>query len=248
MIRFNIIVWLMVILILPAGAGAADKITFSLLAREWPPFEMVIDGKPLGASVDLFKELMPQDMEALVETIPASRSVLRKQGKPIYTRLEAREWFEDPSEFLWSEPVLTVKTVLYSSINKTIEYTGPGSLHGLKIGCIKQYYYPEVQPLFDSGVAERYDVNSSLVLLRMLKAGRVDVAVFTDVVAAWLILESKDVGVEDFYVSTKAISSSGLRFVFNKDEEWEKRLPELNQKIASKRAAGTIERIMSNYR
>ncbi len=78
--------------------------------------------------------------------------------------------------YWWSEPVLSLKNVLYSSVIKPRAYADPSSLSGLTLGCIRNYFYPVAQPLFDNRQATRYDVNSDLVLLRMVKAGRVDAA------------------------------------------------------------------------
>lgn len=232
-----------------AGAAfAQDKVTFAFFSREWPPFEIDVDGKPMGAAVDLFHELMPDRVDTVVDMMPAPRSVLHAPGGQIFTRIECQKWMKNVDNYLWSDPVLTIKTVLYSSAKKPVEYTGDKSLYGMKIGCIRNYFYPEVQPLFDSGKAERYDVNDDVLLLRMLKAGRVDVAVFDDVSAGWLIREASDLQTSDFHVSERVLGSAELRFVFNMHSGWKERLSEINDRIRKKRADGVIDEIMARYK
>jgi polar amino acid transport system substrate-binding protein len=234
-----------VCLIRPATAG--DSVTFALFTRGWPPFEMVVDGKARGAALDIFRVSMPKGTEPLVLMLPASRSALRTPGEGVYTRLECREWLDDADIYLWSDPVLRLRTVLVSRRSSPLEYSGAASLYGLTIGCIKSYSYPNVEPLFESGKAFRYDVNSDVVLLRMLKAGRVDVALFDEYTARWIIRTSTELGPDDFYVGKRELGSSVLRFAFNRHPGWEARLPEINERIRFNREAGIYDEIMGRY-
>jgi len=228
-------------------ALASDSVSFALFTRGWPPFEMVVDGEPRGAALDIFRVSMPDDVSTSVKMIPASRSLLRTPGDTVYTRLECREWMPDDDLYLWSAPVLKLRTVLLSRRNNPVEYTDESTLHGLVVGCIKSYSYPGVEPLFKSGRAYRYDVNSDVVLLRMLKAGRVDVAVFDEHTARWIIRESPEMSMVDFHFSSRALGDSDLRFAFNRHPGWELRLPEINDRIRANRKAGVYGKIMDRY-
>ncbi|MEZ7196543.1 substrate-binding periplasmic protein [Pseudodesulfovibrio sp. 9FUS] len=226
---------------------AGDSVTFALFTRGWPPFEMVVNGEPQGAALDIFRISMPVGVETLVLMVPASRSVLRTPGDRVYARLECREWMGNADLYLWSDPVLTLRTVLLSRRNRPVEYTGETSLYNLTIGCIKTYSYPEVDPLFKNGKASRYDVNSDVVLLRMLKAGRVDVALFDECTARWMIRSSPELSMEDFHVSKRELGSAELRFAFNRHPGWESRLGEINERIRANRENGVYREIMDHY-
>ena len=228
-------------------ALASDSVSFVLFTRGWPPFEMVVNGQPRGAALDIFRVSMPDDISTSVKMLPASRSLLRTPGDMVYTRLECREWMPADSLYLWSVPVLKLRTVLLSRQNNPVEYTDESTLHGLVVGCIKSYRYPGVEPLFRSGWASRYDVNSDVVLLRMLKAGRVDVAVFDEHTARWIIRESPEMSMADFHVSKRELGGSDLRFAFNRYPGWESRLPEINDRIRANREAGVYRKIMARY-
>ena len=232
---------------LPGRVLAGDSVTFALFTRGWPPFEMVVNGEPGGAALGIFKVSMPVGVETHVKMIPASRSVLRTPGDTVYARLECREWMADADLYLWSEPLLALRTVLLSRRGKPVEYEDGSSLQGLTVGCIKSYSYPEVEPLFKSGKATRYDVNSDVVLLRMLKAGRVDVALFDQYTARWVIRMSPELDMDDFHFAAKALGIAELRFAFNRHPGWEARLPEVNRRIRENMETGVYDEIMSQY-
>jgi polar amino acid transport system substrate-binding protein len=104
-----------------------------------------------------------------------------------------------------------------------------------------------VEPLFKSGKALRYDVNSDVVLLRMLKAGRVDVALFDEYTARWIIHSSREMSMDDFYVAGRELGSAQLRFAFNRHPGWASRLPEVNERIRANRETGVYDAIMARY-
>lgn len=249
-LRLNVLLFflLLSVCIAPTSSKAEDSLTFALFARGWPPFEMVDDGVPHGMAVDLFHELIPDNVVKDVVPMTRPRAVLHAERKPIYTRLEVKKWIDDPSRYWWSEPVMFLTNVLYSPALKPLVFKDASSLEGLTLGCIRNYFYPVAQPLFDSGKAKRYDVNSDVVLLRMVKAGRVDAAIFDAVSAEWLIKKNPDLQPEDFHVAKTPVDSVPLRFVFNHLPEWEKRLPAINERIRQKREDGTIERLKAKYR
>lgn len=228
-------------------AQACDSVTFAQFSRGWPPFEMMADGKPMGAALDIVRASMPKGVKVRVQMIPASRCALRVPSDTVYTRLESMEWVKNSALYLWSEPVLNLKTVLFSRKDKPLEYKDSSSLMGMTIGCIKSFSYPEVESLFRSGKASRYDVNSDVVLLRMLKAGRVDAALFDQYTARWLIRRSPELSLDDFHESLRSLGNTELRLAFNLHSGWEDRLPEVNELIRRNRARGVYDRIMDSY-
>lgn len=251
---FKRVKWLVVSTLLLAGsirfvcpALAGDSVTFAQFSRGWPPFEMMLEGGPTGAASEIIRVSMPEGVEVRVKMIPASRSVLRIPGDTVYTRLESKDWIDNCDLYLWSEPILNLKTVLFSRKDNPLEYKGPSSLVGMTIGCIKSFRYPEVEPLFRSGKANRYDVNSDVVLLRMLKAGRVDAALFDQYTARWIIRQSAELSWTDFHESMRALGNTDLRLVFNRYSGWEERLPEVNELIRRNRMEGVYEKIMDKY-
>lgn len=241
---------ILVLTIISPGVSVAEgeKVTFALFSRSWPPFEMVVEGEPFGAAQDIIRQVMPSDVKYSVEPMPAPRKALYQTDGPVYVRMEANEWMERRSDCLWSAPVMELGSYLYSPVGAPIEYTGPESLEGKVIGCIKNYTYPAVQALFESGKAQRYDVNSDQVLLRMLKAGRIDAIVMDSIVVDWVIRKTPGVEQSDFHAASQPVDVVDLRLVFSRNPGWEQRLSEVNDLIEKKRRDGTLDRIMSSYR
>lgn len=234
------------------GAGAvhaqSQTVIFALFSRGWPPFEMVIDGTCQGAAPQILEAVLPDDVSMTTIPYPAARKYLYPTEGLIHTRLEAEEWMPPGYDLLWSAPVMKSRNVLYSPAQRPLVYRGLDSLEDTIIGCIKNYRYPAIQPLFDAGRAERYNVNGMQLLMRMLKAGRIDAAVVDEMTAAWFIAQQPELSPNDFHVAEQAVDSVDLRFVFNNIPEWEPRLPELNDNIARAREDGTIDQILNQYR
>ncbi len=231
-----------------AAYASGQKMVYALFSRGWPPMEMVTDGKTYGLALDILREVLPNGVELVVEPMPAPRKALYNPEGSVYTRLEAREWMRKDVDCWWSDPVIPLTTVLYSSAGAPMEYDGPESLVGKTIGCIRNYSYPAIEELFSSRRAVRYDVNSEPVLLRMLKARRID-AIAVDLVGIdWVIRNTEDVEAENFHVAFQPVSTVDLRFAFNKVPGWEKYLPEMNMRIRQIKEDGTLERLVQNYK
>lgn len=240
-------IWAVFSLLPVSSQAGKEAVTYALFSRGWPPIEISAEGAVSGVAVDVFREVMPKGMVTKVESIPRARVVLDSSSRPVYTRLEAKEWFSHPEEFWWSQPVLKLRSVLYSPSGVPFKYTGLKSLEGKTIGCIRNYDYPRLDQLFDSGRAVRYDVNRDHLLLRMVKSGRVDVAVMDAATARWMIRERDEFRSESFYVAEKPLAVVDLRFAFNKVPGWDRHLPEINRRIRALHDSGRLSRILENY-
>lgn len=238
----------MVISPMLAQAGNQEVI-YALFSRGWPPFEMVVQGEPQGLVKDLFNAAMPEGLRLSVLAAPAPRKLLYQVEDIVYVRLEAQEWMSKSKRdrCLWSDPVFSLETVLYSSADAPLDYAGPESLKGKTVGCIKNYTYPKLEPAFKDGTIKRYDVNNNQVLFRMLNAGRIDAIVMDSVEAKWVIRTIDDVTATDFHVAANPVDVVDLRFAFSKSPGWEKRLPDVNRRISKLRKSGTFKDILNQY-
>ncbi len=208
---------------------------------------MVVDGEPQGAAPKFLAAVLPKGVRMKVLPYPAARLYLYPPKGPVHVRLEAKEWMSPKHDLLWSVPVMKSLNVLYSPAQRPLEFTGIDCLEGKVIGCIKNYFYPAVQPLFDEGRATRYNVNGMQPLMRMLKAGRIDAAVLDQSTARWYIASQAELTPDNFHVASNPVDSVDLRFVFNNIPQWEARLPELNANIERAREQGVFQRILSQF-
>jgi len=247
--HWSMSLWLFALLLFCPHTAAAEEesVIFSGFARGWAPYEMVSDAQVHGIAVDIFKAVMPEGVHAHIEPSTKPRAKLYSNKSPIYTRLEGKEWMAGQNHFLWSDPVMHMSDALISPATSPMEYRGPGSLEGKTIACIRNYQYPTLKTLFKNKLATRYDVNKDVILLRMVKAGRVDAAVLDLRTAYWLIQKTPDLEASDFWVSATPVDSVALRFVFNPVPSWEKHLPEINKHIQRIQSDGTLSTILSKY-
>lgn len=248
MYRLHIIILVTITLLCPHAAMAGEEVYFALFARGWPPYEIADESGTSGIAVDIFRAVMPEDVTPVIEPGNKPRSRLSLgQNTHMYTRLEAKEWMPGKRWLIWSDPVIRLDDVLISPAAAPIDYDGPSSLEGKTVGCIRNYHYPTIQSLFTRHKATRYDVNSDIILLRMVEAGRVDAAVLDRRTAYWLIRNSDSVELCDLHIAENPVDSVDLAFAFRPGIGWEEMLPDINQRIKAIRQDGTLERILNKY-
>ncbi len=209
--------------------------------------EMMVDNQPAGVAVDIFNAVMSPDFNTSVVPFNQPRKLLYGDTDPVYTRLTSRKWLSTEYHYLFSDSVMPLTNVMYSSARKPLEYRGPISIAGKTIGCIKNYTYPGIELVMAAGKTKRYDVNTIPVLLRMVKEGRVDGAVMDEGEAQWVIRNTPGLAPEDFHVATQPVDEVQLCFVFNQAPGWEKCLPQVNSRIKILRESGLLDRILSRY-
>ncbi len=224
------------------------EVVFAYFSRGWLPMELMVGNEPSGIAVDIFKAVMPPELDASVEISNKPRKLLYTETNPVYTRLTAKKWLSTEYHYLFSDPVMPMTNVLYSPAHRPMEYDGPKSVIGKTVGCIKNYTYPKIEMMVAAGKAKRYDVNRVPVLLRMVKEGRVDCAVLDVGEAQWVIRNSNTLKPEDFHVSAQPVDEVQLQFVFNRAPGWEEWLPLINERIHALRQGGGLDEILSRYK
>ena len=87
------------------------------------------------------------------------------------------EWFSkfDQGRLLWSEPLATDYNLVLSHKAHPVEYLGPESLKGLRLGGILGHVYAEFETMLNQGEMVREDTADYRHNLAKLKEGRVDV-------------------------------------------------------------------------
>lgn len=90
-------------------------------------------------------------------------------------------WFDDKSEkkFLWTTPVMGDIDDVISTKKHPVEYAGPESLEGMRIGLVLGYYYFGVNELISEGKIQRDDASSEEHNFKKLLAGRIDAAIIS---------------------------------------------------------------------
>lgn len=157
----------------------------------------------------------------------------------------AREWTADPDRFLFTDPVVNVEEVFFSTNGSPFRYDGPESLEGKTLVTHLGYRYPAVQELFNADQAHRFDVSRDRDMFRyLLYSDKFDAAIADRLVGQWILLSEGLQG--QFRMSDDNISQYGFRLMLRKD--WENFARLFNQELQALKANGELEEILSRYR
>lgn len=159
--------------------------------------------------------------------------------------LRAKEWTDNPEEFLFTDPVVNIEEVIFFPKGSSDEFGVIEDLFSLTLVTRLGYHYPELEPHFESGQIKRFDVpRDQDIFVYLLSGDEMDAAVADRLVGQWLLLEQ---GSQDkFRVSSSTLSQSGFRLMLRPDcQSFAKAF---NKELASMRAKGEIEKILAKYR
>lgn len=149
---------------------------------DYPPFSTG-PGQGLTAQLlTLLHERAEGQLPALQAELLPRKRVAARVGQPGWFGLVpwvSPTWFmrSERQRFIWSEPLMQDEDLVLSLRSRPVDYQGPASLKGLRLGGVFGHVYAEVDPLVETGEIQRVDSFSQDANLRMLLMGRVD-AVF----------------------------------------------------------------------
>lgn len=103
----------------------------------------------------------------------------------------------------WTPPLLCDIQDFVSRRDAPVDYDGPRSLHGKRLGGILGHRYRELQPDIDKGLIRREDVHSDLQNLNKLLSGRIDVVLMPR--SSRLFYSLTETSADQLYVSPKPL-------------------------------------------
>lgn len=214
----------------------------------FPPY-MIYDpdaGIRQGILYDILVRLVePLGYRVVTDAIPRKRVAQMMQLGTLDVSERAKEWEEDPGQYLWSDPVIEVENRVVSLAKAPLEFRSPRDLAGKTLATILGYTYPELDEVFQSGLVHRVDVLNPEAQLRMVLSGRADGAVLYGAVAEYTI---RDAGLPkaQLALSRSSFGAVGYRYMFAK--RWEALVPLVNRGLARLKESGDLDRITAAYR
>jgi polar amino acid transport system substrate-binding protein len=157
----------------------------------------------------------------------------------------AKEWVVNTSDYSFSDPLITVKDVLFSRKESPLKFKQFKDLCGIKIGTHLGFNYPALDPLFSNKCISKTVSNSGLSMLNATLNFRNDASVLTSRVGKWLIKNNKHLH-RQLTFSEKAVSSYDYRLMFTKD--WKPFVILFNQELKMMKKNGELEKILANYK
>ena len=234
-----------------ACAGEREMITLSLPPSGWPPYVISdLNGAgPGGIMVDVFREICRvEGYELQMVLYPEKRGHMLLREGHVDAISKAREWVEDPSIYLWTNPVIDSSDVVVFRQTNPIPFTSPQDLAGLNVGLIFSFHYPRLTPLIDRGQITEHRANNSQNLLRMLNHGHIDCAVINPLVTRWQLRNQTDLSPADFAFSDTPLDNASCRFAFTRGERWKPFIARFNRQLAKMKEDGRLDAIVARYR
>ena len=194
-----------ILLFLPIRADAHN--VFPLYAYHLkPPFIIDVD-KEQGLYFDLARVLNQKQKDIFFKTVfmPRNRlDLMIEQGKLDGAVIGVSPiWFKDKSEnkYFWTENFFSDRDEVISLKEKAIEFDGPQSITGKKLGGVMGFSYFGINALVEQGKIYRDDTIGEKQILMMILTGRVDIGIVSLSTYSYLLKNNPWQG--RFYLSKK---------------------------------------------
>jgi polar amino acid transport system substrate-binding protein len=138
--------------------------------------------------------------------------------------------------------------VLLCRAGAPLSYTGPESIFGRTVACIKGFVYPALEGHFGPGGITRMDATSPEAMLELLIRGRADAMVVNRTEIQWLLRTQKDLGAHRFRMERIPVGSALFRFLFPRGRGWEPVVGQFNRRLREMRRDGSLKAILDRYR
>lgn len=180
---------LLIVWLTSFSAQATEMVRF-FSYHAFPPFFI---GENMGLTYDLASYLTQKSngvYQMVVDIVPRRRlDMLMQDGEPLVIPWVSPEWYGPRAmeRYAWTDSLFEDRNVVISSTAMPIDYTGPHSLSGKRIGTVIGHVYTDLQPLMDSRTIIREDSINEEVNVRKVALGRVDAAVMAESAARYYI-------------------------------------------------------------
>jgi polar amino acid transport system substrate-binding protein len=219
---------------------------FNISPNGYPPYLIVDQNQPSGIMWDVVSEVAQRlGYEVIAEQIPRKRVDQMLLEGYIDGTPRAREWADDPEQFLFTDPVVDIEEVFFVPAQSGFSYESPEDLLSKTIVTHLGYRYPSLEPYFEEGRIRRFDVSRDKDMFTfVLHGNRFDAAVADRLVGKWIL---RNEGLrEQFDITSESISTYGFRLMLRKD--WQSFARKFNEELANMKKNGDLDAILANYR
>ena len=224
----------------------SKTIVFNMTHDGYPPF--MICNKEERTSCGIMYEVFTTIMGKIgysVQTVyvPKKREIEYFISGKIDAHAMAKEWVKNPEDYAFSAPILKARNLIFSNVNKPVEFKSIKDLLGKNAITNLGFVYPPLTSYFEERVIKRIDTIGEKAMLQMILYGRGDFAIVNEHVGKWLIRENDWAG--KFVISERDITNYDYRIMFAK--RFENIVPLFNQHLEKMKESGEIEEIISRY-
>ncbi|GBO85732.1 substrate-binding periplasmic protein [Marinobacter salsuginis] len=219
---------------------------FNISPNGYPPYLIVDQNQPSGIMWDVVSVVAKRlGYRVIAERIPRKRVDQMLLEGYIDGTPRAREWADNPEQFLFTDPVVDIEEVFFAPAQSDFSYESPDDLVSKTIVTHLGYRYPLLEPYFEEGRVRRFDVSRDKDMFTFVLHGdRFDAAVADRLVGKWIL---RNEGLrQHFDITSKGISNYGFRLMLRKD--WHSFANQFNAELAEMRENGELDAILANYR
>lgn len=224
-----------------------DVLHLNVSNSGYPPYLIVDDnGQPGGLAYETITRIAERlGIEVIVHRIPRKRvDELLLEGH-IDATPRAREWTEDPGQFLFTDAIIDVQEVFFTRADSELEFSQVADLPPMQVVTPLGYFYPSLDELFQQGHLERFEVASDRDIFVYLRHNTdFDAAIADLTVGQWILRQNG--WKQDFRHSRNSISRFGYRLMLRPD--WQPFAEAFNRELEALRTSGELDRILDNYR
>lgn len=113
-------------------------------------------------------------------------------------------WFPNAVHYQWSPPLFDIGDLLVGRRGQAAPVSVKALPNGTRVGTVRGYHYPMLQPLFDRGRLLRDDAPDQAAALRKLVRGHTAVAVVSPQSLAWFVRQHPDAQLAGWRLSVQA--------------------------------------------
>ncbi|MGR6874878.1 substrate-binding periplasmic protein [Pseudomonas sp. HK3] len=224
-----------------------DLLKVAIPPAGYPPYIIIDDDHINGILIETLKHAA-QASNLELEFIYASEQHARDllDAKEIDVRMESPGFVDNPKNYLWSDPVTSIKDLFVFHRLTPNVFEHDESLAGSEINTHIGYAYPTLQLRFENGQLKRNDFKTERAMLFDLienQNGVSKAAVMDQYVVKYLMLNIPTLK-SNLVLSRRHIDYKYLHFQFNKSLKMRQILTKLNFEIKKFKRSGAVDKII----
>jgi polar amino acid transport system substrate-binding protein len=246
MLQFHFFFALLISFTASTNVHAADLIPLTAAADPWPPYiDDTVDGG--GVSVELADAAFrTQGYTVTNRIVPWARAMEEVKHGRVDLILDAWWTQERSNDYMFSRPYLDGPLKFIKKRTDKFTFNNHTSLRNKSLALVRDYGYGDA--LLSSKEYRPVEVTDFILGIRMLEAGRVDLAIENELVARTRLAKESPSSLEKLAFVEPAISNNYVYVMSGyKNPQHAKIIAAFNQGLMEITANGTFEKIVKKH-
>ena len=241
----HIWIWVSLLMVI-SPLQAKENLILNTTLGGYPPFFIHQGADNSGIIFDVMNYIS-QRHNLTLRTVELPKKRVTKHMDAGFTDVTAtaKEWSKNPDKYIFSDPILEMKEVLFYTKKQSMNFGNTGDLIGKTLAIHLGYKYPMYTEQFNSGQIKTIVETSELKMLKSTLYKRAEAAVINETVANWII--KNEPSLQNIFSSkTQKVGSFDYRMMFTK--KWVTFVGVFNQELALMKKNGELQKIFDKYK